>query len=93
MNIEISPKEYENKMNWDDGMLYCSLLVIDNKNDWRLPTLEELDYIRNSENDLMEDYYWSCIDYSEPTAWVQCIRHYKAFKRTQYSVRAVRDNI
>ena len=45
MKIEIAPKEYERKQNWDDAMLYCSILTIDNKNDWRLPIIDELDYI------------------------------------------------
>jgi len=29
MNIEISPKQYEKFLTWDDALLYCSLLVID----------------------------------------------------------------
>jgi len=41
MSIQISPKHYERKLNWDDGKLYCDLLSIDGKNDWRMPTLEE----------------------------------------------------
>ncbi len=36
MIIEISSKEYWTKLNYYDGMLYCSLLVIDGKDDWRL---------------------------------------------------------
>jgi hypothetical protein len=57
--IEISPKEYETLLNWHDGMLYCQLLTIDNKNDWRLPTIEELQDIYHSENDFYDTYYWS----------------------------------
>jgi len=41
-NIEISPKEYERLLNYNDGLLYCSLLVIDGNNDWRMPTEAEL---------------------------------------------------
>jgi hypothetical protein len=35
MNIEISPKEYWRELNPADGKLYCSMVVIDGKNDWR----------------------------------------------------------
>ncbi len=64
MNIEMSPKEYERQLNWYDANIYCQLLVIDNKDDWRLPTKEELNDIYNSENDLtLNDvklaYFWS----------------------------------
>ena len=45
MKIEIIDKQYERKLNWYDGKLYCSMMVIDGKDDWRLPTKEELDYI------------------------------------------------
>ena len=40
-NIEISPKEYERKLSWDDALLYCQLLVIDGKDNWRLPNTVE----------------------------------------------------
>lgn len=36
MNIEIASKEYWKELSYDDGKLYCSLLEIDGKNDWRL---------------------------------------------------------
>jgi hypothetical protein len=36
MTIEISDKKYWTKLNYDDGMLYCQLLDIDGKNDWRM---------------------------------------------------------
>ena len=41
MNIEISPKEYWKELNYYDGILYCSLLVIDGVNDWRMMTNRE----------------------------------------------------
>ena len=71
MNIEVSPKEYERMLNWNDAMLYCSLLVIDDKCDWRLPTKEELNYIYNSEDDLECDYYWSSTEYNSNNAYGQ----------------------
>jgi hypothetical protein len=36
MTIEISDRKYWKHLNWDDGKLYCDLLVIDGKNDWRM---------------------------------------------------------
>jgi hypothetical protein len=37
MTIEISEEKYWKVMGYDDGMLYCSLLIIDGKEDWRMP--------------------------------------------------------
>jgi hypothetical protein len=59
MTLEISPKEYGRKLDYDDAKLYCELLTIDGHNDWRLPTLDELKYIYNSENDFEYSYYWT----------------------------------
>ena len=95
MNIEISPKEYERELNWNDGMMYCQLLVIDNKNDWRLPTTEELNYIYNSKNDFVGSYYWSSTKALSSYAWLQgfsdggqsSLTNTKGFS---YYVRAVR---
>ena len=70
-NIEISPKEYEVELNWNDAMLYCSLLVIDDKCDWRLPTKEELNYIYSSKNDFVGSGYWSSTEYNGGGAWGQ----------------------
>ena len=69
MNIEISSKEYEKQLNWDDAMMYCQLLTIDNKNDWRLPTKEELHYIYNYENDFVRGNYWSSDESDINCAW------------------------
>lgn len=41
MNIEIAPKEHWKKLTIEDAKLYCFLLNIDNKTDWRLPTEDE----------------------------------------------------
>jgi hypothetical protein len=34
--IEISEREYWKILNYHDGLLYCSMLEIDGKNDWRM---------------------------------------------------------
>ena len=50
MNIEISPKEYWKFMNPRDGRLYCSMVVIDGKDDWRyMKFFEKLKYLDNFE--------------------------------------------
>ena len=38
MKIELSPEKYWAKLNWYDTILYLSMLEIDGKNDWILPT-------------------------------------------------------
>ena len=91
--IEVAAKEYERILNWDDAMLYCSLLVIDNKDDWRLPTLAELNYIYyKTENDLSYAY-WSSTEHNGVYAWVHDISDgYQGYfyKDVSGAVRAVR---
>jgi hypothetical protein len=52
MNIEISPNEYWKYLNPADGKLYCSMVVIDDKNDWRpmglMEKFENIDYLNNN---------------------------------------------
>ena len=36
-NLEVSDEKYWRRFNYDDGLLYCSMLMIDDKNDWRMP--------------------------------------------------------
>jgi hypothetical protein len=38
--IELAPVS-KNRMTYEDAELYCQLLVIDGKTDWRLPTYSE----------------------------------------------------
>jgi hypothetical protein len=93
MNIEISPKEYERELNWDDAMMYCQLLVIDDNTDWRLPTITELNEIYNSENDFVGSFYWSSTEYGGTNAWGQDMSsggQYYSSKNLSYYVRAVR---
>ena len=41
MKIEVAPKEYWKELTYADAILYCALLNIDGKNDWRLLQLGE----------------------------------------------------
>jgi hypothetical protein len=59
MNFEIAPKSTEIKATWDAARLYCFSLNIDSKTGWRLPTIEELDKIYQSQNDFEKWWYWS----------------------------------
>jgi hypothetical protein len=53
-------QQYQKKLNWDDAVLYCSLLMIDGYSDWRMPTILELQYLSNlSLNECAGKYYWS----------------------------------
>jgi hypothetical protein len=82
MNIEISDKEYERYLNWDDATLYCQLLTIDNKNDWRMPTKDELNEIYNSKNNFEGHYYWSSQEFINQiydNVWGQYFNHPTAF--------------
>jgi hypothetical protein len=59
LSFEIAPKEYERWLNWDDSKLYCTLLILNEQDDWRLPTLTELNHMFKSENDFASTGYWS----------------------------------
>jgi hypothetical protein len=48
--IEISDREYWKELNWYDGQLYCSLLNIDGKNDWRMMAGDDEYYAVNYED-------------------------------------------
>jgi hypothetical protein len=51
--IEISSEEYWKKMTFNDAILYCSLLSIDNKNDWRI--IEDADEYFSNVYDSVSD--------------------------------------
>ena len=93
MNIEISPKEYERRLNWNDAMMYCQLLIIDDKTDWRLPTKAELQDIYHSENDFVGSVYWSSTETNGNRAWLQNLSNgnqLNYFKYGSFYVRPVR---
>jgi|694.fasta_scaffold00172_97 hypothetical protein len=94
MNFKIAPKETEIIANWDDAKLYCSFLAIDGKNDWRLPTTDELKEIYQLENDLVGLGYWSSTETDGGYgALYQSMSgtQYPTPKSVRYFVRAVRD--
>ena len=96
MNIEIAPKEYEKWLNWHDAKLYCELLTIDGKMDWRLPTKDELNEIYTSENDFVGSYYWSSTETSGGYAWLQLLSdggQGSNYKGGSNYVRAVRSSV
>lgn len=91
--FEVAPKETAIKANWDEANLYCTFCNHNGYTDWRLPTIEELDYIYNSKNDFVGSYYWSSTEYRGNYAWLQYFsssgQHFK-HKGYSYYVRAVR---
>ena len=54
--IEIAPKETEiHNISWQEAKMYCFSLGPG----WRLPTIQELTEIYNSESDFGDNWYWS----------------------------------
>ena len=88
------------KRNWQDAENYCNNLILDGKNDWRLPNVEEFKYAYKIENNFKNIFYsypyWSSssnVSY-DSNAWVVYFddgnnddNHYKSGK---CSVRCVR---
>ena len=74
------------KMNWDEALHYAKNLVLDNKNDWRLPSAAELETLLDRETlleqmrpTMREDVpfrdtlsYWSSTTFAPDTysAWI-----------------------
>jgi len=74
MNLEISDTQYVKLLNWYDAMMYCELLYIDEKDDWRLPTIDELNDMHESELDFDGIEYWSSTEYDNETFWFQDLK-------------------
>ena len=92
-NIEISPKEYERTLSWDDAILYCQLLVIDGKDNWRLPNTNELYTIYTSSNDFCRGNYWSINEMDSNSAWFSNFNNgvlYRMAKHVNYRARPIR---
>ena len=92
-NIEISPKEYERTLSWDDAIFYCQLLVIDGKDNWRLPNKNELYTIHASFNDFDRGNYWSSDEMDINGACFVNFNNgiqYKMSKHVNYRARPIR---
>jgi|688.fasta_scaffold2146640_2 hypothetical protein len=77
MNLEISDTQYVKLLNWYDAKLYCELLEIDGKNDWRLPTIEEMISISVSNHDFEQMWYWTGTEADE---------EFEDYRKMQYNV-------
>ena len=91
LSFEIADKSTEQELTWHEAVEYVKSLG----EGWRLPTIEELHEIYNSENDFDEGNYWSGTEYGTGTyVWFQCMGDgLRTFDSKSYSayVRAVRD--
>ncbi len=87
----IAAKAFEIKTDWDSAVKYVKTLG----NGWRLPFLNELDLIYNSENDLVNDCYWSDTGSGDYNVWLQNMSNGNQFRASKvnssYYVRAIRD--
>jgi hypothetical protein len=52
MNIEVSEEKYWKVLNYTDGILYCSMLEIGGKDDWRMISEEDICGSMITEDDL-----------------------------------------
>lgn len=43
--IMISPKKYWKELNYQDAILYCSLLNIEEYDDWKIPNKDEMNMV------------------------------------------------
>lgn len=68
--IEISPLDYEQVLEWEDAKLYCFSLTVDDKTGWRLPTLDDLiDIYSRSDIDCSPERYWASDIMHEDFYW------------------------
>jgi hypothetical protein len=93
-------QQYEKKLNWDDAVLYCSLLAIDGYDDWRMPTILELEYLSHVSPNDAGKYYWSSDVRNDDSVCVQFFdenvsRRHQIYqsKSNQYFVRPVRNAV
>ena len=95
-------------MAWAEAVAYCERLVLAGYDDWRLPSLDELTSIVNSDYrdpaidtaffpDTKSDHYWSSDAselHSNEARHIDFARghDYEGFRSQRYFVRAVRDD-
>jgi hypothetical protein len=70
--LEFAPKNTEIIANWDTAIMYCQFLDIDGKNDWRLPTFDELYSLDGNIDDLELHglWLWTGTETNLTHAWV-----------------------
>lgn len=61
---------YENSSSllksWSQAKSYCEDLIVDERDDWRLPSIEELELAYNTRDkfsNIEKDYYWSSTEH------------------------------
>ena len=85
IRLEISDKKYWKDMGYLDGLLYCSVVEIDGKTDWKMITREEYDkhdmyYLSN----VSIGHMWMVGDNDEETGYT----YWKKLIKTVIPVRA-----
>jgi hypothetical protein len=70
--IEVSDEKYWKELHHTEIDLYCKLLIIDGKDDWRLPTLEDYKKYFNYENGhvvINNGILYMLVKYDDGAAW------------------------
>ena len=101
-----SPAPRKSTKDWDDAVAYCDALTLKGRENWRLPSFEELlsivDYTRHDPainpvfDHVSEGTYWTAKDFSatKARAWTIDFRTgktYYSYKTTNHAVRCVSD--
>ncbi len=98
--MEIAPKETEKSLNWNDAVSYCAMLNVKGYSDWRLPSMNDFNYLwkkrmttgfdgiywsSDSEEDFRANFQYFCFGYSG----IKSVD----FKDNYFLVRAVRGSV
>jgi hypothetical protein len=94
-HMEAAPRDAPEMMTWTDAKQWCEDLAADGKNDWRLPTKEELNTLYENKNKLgiIFGAYWSSSESDDGRVWYQNFFFfgYQDYEDMNYGrVRAVR---
>jgi hypothetical protein len=93
--LEAAPQDAPEMMTWAGAKQWCEDLAADGKNDWHLPTKEELNTLYENRNKLgiWFGVYWSSSESNDGRAWYQNFLFfgYQDYDDMNYGrVRAVR---